>query len=124
MFRVGVDLVEIERIIKGCKNPRFLNRVYSEAEQQLFWGAKPKYDSLAGNWAAKEAFSKSLGTGVRDFDLTDVEILRDDLGAPFIRLSGRAERIADEMGLSFSVSITHTRQLAEAVVIAYSGKRE
>ncbi|MBR1392948.1 MAG: holo-ACP synthase [Ruminococcus sp.] len=120
MIRVGVDLVEIERLEKSCQNRRFVDRVYSEAEQQLFLGEKPKYDSLAGNWAAKEAFSKSLGTGVRGFDLAEVEILRDELGAPYIRLSGRAEKIAEGKGLSFSVSITHTKQLAEAVVIAYS----
>ncbi len=119
MFSVGVDLVEIERVRKGCNNSRFVERVYSKAEQELFLGEKPRFASLAGNWAAKEAFSKALGTGVRDFALTEVEILRDELGAPYIRLSGRAKAAAECKGLCFSVSITHTKELAEAVVIAY-----
>ena len=74
---------------------------------------------MAGNWAAKEAFAKSLGTGVEDFGLSEVEVLRDKLGAPYIRLSGNAKRIADEMGLDFSVSISHTSELAIATVIAF-----
>lgn len=120
MYSVGVDLVEISRIIKGCKNQRFVDRVYSPAEQKLFCGERMRYESLAGNWAAKEAFSKSLGTGVRGFKLTDVEILRDELGAPYLRLSGKAKEIAEQRGLRFSVSITHTKELAEAVCIAYT----
>ena len=124
MYSVGVDLVEISRIIKGCKNQRFVDRVYSPAEQKLFCGERMRYESLAGNWAAKEAFSKSLGTGVRGFKLTDVEILRDELGAPYLRLSGKAKEIAEQRGLRFSVSITHTKELAEAVCIAYTDRKE
>ena len=74
---------------------------------------------MAGNWAAKESFAKALGTGVEGFSLSEVEILRDDMGAPYIRLCGNAKGIADEMGLAFSVSISHTDDLATAVVIAF-----
>ncbi|MBR1763915.1 MAG: holo-ACP synthase [Ruminococcus sp.] len=116
----GIDLVEIDRVKRGCENPRFVDRVYSAAEQQLFWCEKKSYESLAGNWAAKEAFSKALGTGVRDFSLTEVEVLRDELGAPYLRLCGRAAKAAE--GLSFSVSITHTRELAEAICVAYDAQ--
>ncbi|MBR4555668.1 MAG: holo-ACP synthase [Ruminococcus sp.] len=119
MYRVGIDLVEIERIKKGCGNSRFVDRVYSDAEQELFCKDRMRYESLAGNWAAKEAFAKALGTGVRDFLLTEVEVLRDELGAPYYRLSGSAAERAAERGLSFSVSITHTKELAEAVCIAF-----
>ena len=124
MFSVGVDLVEIGRVKKGCESERFLERVYSPGERALFCGEKMRYESLAGNWAAKEAFSKALGTGVRGFELTDVEVLRDELGAPYYRLSGRAKEIADRRGLSFSVSITHTGELAEAVCIAFKAGKE
>lgn len=117
MYSVGIDLVEIARVKKGCTNPRFVDRVYSRDEQALFFSDKPKYDSLAGNWAAKEAFSKALGTGVVDFALAEVEVLRNELGAPYYRLSGRAAKAAE--GMSFSVSITHTKELAQAVCIAY-----
>lgn len=123
MYSVGIDLVEIDRIKKGCENKRFIDRVYSQAEQELFCGERMRYESLAGNWAVKEAFSKALGTGVRDFLLTEVEVLRDELGAPYLRLSGRAGQHADERGLCFSVSITHTKELAQAICIAYSNER-
>ncbi len=120
MYSVGIDLVEIGRIEKACRRESFINKVYSEAERELFCGERMRYSSLAGNWAAKEAFSKALGTGVRDFLLTEVEVLRDELGAPYLRLSGRAEQRALERGLGFSVSITHTEELAQAVCIAWS----
>ena len=124
MYRIGVDLVEIGRIKKSCERQSFADHVYSKAEQERFLGERVSYASLAGNWAAKEAFAKALGTGVRGFSLTEVEVLRDELGAPYYRLSGRAAGIAGELGLSFSVSITHTKELAEAVCIAFDGQKE
>lgn len=119
MYRVGTDLVEIARIEKSAQRESFIKRVYSQAECELFDTRKNPYPSMAANWAAKEAFSKSLGTGVRDFRLSEVEVLRDELGAPYIRLSGNALSIARAMGLSFSVSLSHTDTLATATVIAY-----
>ena len=117
MYSVGIDLVEIRKIEKGCANPRFVERVYSKAEQELFLTDKPRYDSLAGNWAVKEAFSKALGTGVVNSSLNEVEWLRNEFGAPYLRLKGRAAEAAGE--LTFSVSITHTKELAQAICIAY-----
>ncbi|MBQ4094909.1 MAG: holo-ACP synthase [Oscillospiraceae bacterium] len=119
MFRIGTDIVEVKRIEKSAQRESFLRRVYSQAESALFSDKVNGYESMAGNWAAKEAFAKSLGTGVEDFGLSEVEVLRDKLGAPYIRLSGNAKRIADEMGLDFSVSISHTSELAIATVIAF-----
>ena len=119
MFRIGTDIVEVKRIEKSAQREIFLRRVYSQAESALFSDKVKGYESMAGNWAAKEAFAKSLGTGVEDFGLSEVEVLRDKLGAPYIRLSGNAKRIADEMGLDFSVSISHTSELAIATVIAF-----
>lgn len=117
MFTVGTDLVEIERIKKSAERESFMRRVYSADERRLFETKAAPFPSMAGNWAAKEAFSKALGTGVRDFSLTEVEVLRDGLGAPYIRLSGRALKAAD--GRSFAVSVSHTAQLACATVICW-----
>ncbi len=115
---VGTDIVEIERIRKSCQSARFMERVYSEKESALFSVKKDPYPSLAGNWAAKEAFAKALGTGVRDFELSEVSVLRDNLGAPYIELTGEALKIAKSRGLYFSVSISHSKEYATAVVIA------
>ncbi len=117
MFKVGIDLVEITRIKKSVENQRFIERVFSKKEIALFSAKDSAFQSMAGNWAAKEAFSKSLGTGVSGFSLNEVSVLRDEKGAPFIELTGKALRLAE--GYEFSVSITHTDDLAQAVVIAY-----
>ena len=123
MYFAGIDIVEIDRIKKSCEKKRFIDHVYSPEEQRLFCGERMRYESLAGNWAVKEAFSKALGTGVRGFIMTEVEVLRDELGAPYLRLSGKAKKIADERGLSFSVSITHTKELAQAICIAFGNDK-
>lgn len=102
------------------KNPRFAARVFSASERELFAQKKDPIPSFAANFAAKEAFSKALGTGVRDFSLHEVSVLRDELGAPYFVLSGNAARIVEERGLAFSVSLTHTEDLAGAFVIAWT----
>lgn len=101
------------------KNPRFAARVFSASERELFAQKKDPIPSFAANFAAKEAFSKALGTGVRDFALHEVAVLRDELGAPYFVFSGNAARIVEERNLSFSVSLTHTEDLAGAFVIAH-----
>lgn len=118
MYKIGIDLIEISRIKKSVQNKRFVERVFSEKEIALFSKkATVPYQSMAANWAAKEAFSKALGTGVSGFSLNEVSVLRNDLGAPYLKLSGNAEKTAE--GYEFSVSITHTDELAQAVVIAF-----
>ena len=117
MYKIGVDLVEISRIKKSVESKRFVKRVFSEKEIALFSAKAKPFQSMAGNWAAKEAFSKALGTGVSGFSLNEVSVLRDELGAPYLELSGNALALAE--GFDFSVSITHTDTLAEAVVIVY-----
>ncbi len=114
----GIDLLKIDRIRKSMENPRFMARVFSASERDLFAHKKDPAPSLAANFAAKEAFSKALGTGVRGFALNEVSVLRDSLGAPYFAFSGNAARIVEERGLSFSVSLTHTEDLAAAFVIA------
>lgn len=83
----------------------------------MFCGKKA--ESVAANFAAKEAFSKALGTGVRGFSLNEVSVLRDESGAPFFAFSGNAERIVKERKLGFSVSLSHTKNMACAMVVAY-----
>lgn len=115
--------MEISRIAKACKSERFISRVYSADECALFLKKKDPTDSQAVNWAAKEAFGKAIGTGIRGFALNEVECLRDGLGKPFLRLRGRAEAIAESMGLSFEISLSHCKEYAVAVVIGYRGDR-
>ena len=118
MIAVGIDSVEIHRIQKSVGNPRFCRRVFgnSEYSQLALRGFSPS--SAAASFSAKEAFAKVLGTGVRGFSLSEVELLRDEWGAPYLKLSGAAAQMAEEKGfMRFSVSVTHTKQTATVIVI-------
>ena len=117
-FSVGVDIIEIERIeaVLRRHGQRFLKRVYTPAEQAYCRGRVPE---LAGRFAAKEAVSKALGTGLRGIAWQEMEILGDERGKPLVRLHGRAKARADELGLAeFTVSLSHSRDYAVAFVMA------
>lgn len=120
MLTTGIDLIRIDRVKKAMANPRFLTRVFSVAEKELFEGRGLRPETVAANFAAKEAFSKALGTGVRGFALREVSVLRDPLGRPYFFLEGRAKQAAEQAGLTFSVSLTHTEDTAAAFVVGYS----
>ena len=114
---VGIDSIEIDRIAKSIEREGFMERVYSAKEIAMFKERDMRAETIAANFAIKEAFSKALGTGVAGFSLNEVSTLRDEKGAPYIELSGAAYELAKD--LSLSVSITHTRTHATAIVIAY-----
>ncbi len=116
-MRVGIDCVDIVRIEKSIEIQGFLERIFSKDELSMFAKRKMNPQTIAANFAAKEAFSKSLGTGIRGFKLKEVSVLRDELGAPYIELTGNAAEIAGDT--QFTVSITHTDTIATAIVIAY-----
>jgi len=117
---VGLDMVEIGRVEKSLRLPGFIKRVYSRKEQEFLESRGYAPRTAAANFCAKEAFSKALGTGIRGFSLAEVSLLRDSLGKPYLVLEGSAKEIAEKMGLSFSVSVTHTKEFASVVVIGWS----
>jgi holo-[acyl-carrier protein] synthase len=115
---IGVDIIEIDRIKRAVSRwqDSFLKRIYTPAELN-----KPhNFSSLAGRFAAKEAVMKALGTGTRGVGWTDIEILTNWDGAPLVRLSRRALKKSQEIGISgFDVSISHSRKYAIAFVIGH-----
>jgi holo-[acyl-carrier protein] synthase len=114
----GIDAAEIPRIAHAVERwgQRFLDRVYTPAEQRYCRGRPQR---LAGRFAAKEAISKVLGTGVRYVHWREMEILPDPRGKPTVRLSGRAAEVAALLGLGpIGISITHTGDLALAFAVA------
>jgi holo-[acyl-carrier protein] synthase len=118
LFSVGVDVIEIERIevVLRRHGQRFLQRVYTSREQAYCRGRVPE---LAVRFAAKEAISKALGTGMRGIAWREMEILCDERGKPLVRLHGRARARAKELGLSqFAISLSHSRDYALAFVLA------
>jgi len=113
--RIGIDLAEIGRIRRSAEHPQFLTRVFSEEECAFLLKRKDPFPGFAANFAAKEAFAKALGTGIRGFSLNEVSVLRDERGAPYFSLSGNAQKLAE--GYHLSVSLTHTDTLAQAMVL-------
>jgi len=112
---IGIDLIEIERIKKACAKEAFLLRSFTSAEIECIGGREER---AAGNFAVKEAVSKAMGTGFRGMSLNEIEVLRDDLGKPFVRLYGRAGAMAEALGIArWHVSISNTKTLATAYVI-------
>lgn len=118
ILRTGVDLIEIARIEEVVKRhgKRYLERIYTSVELEQ---CGQKTESLAGRFAAKEAFAKVLGTGIGVVAWNEIEILGDEQNAPALKLYGAAEQKAKELGLSiWSVSISHSQSYAVAFVVA------
>src|SRR5918994_1609209 len=114
---VGVDIIEIARIRRTLADfgERFLRRVYTERERERY-GAR--LSELAARFAAKEATSKALGTGIRGIRWREMEVLSNRRGKPVLILHGGAAERAALLGLvAFDVSLTHSRTDAMAFVV-------
>lgn len=118
---IGTDIIEINRVEKVLKRTeKFLERNFSEQEIKYFRARNLKTETIAGAFSAKEAVSKALGTGFRGFSLGDIEVLRTELGKPFIKVSKKIEDIIAEkkiVNYKFHLSISHNKENAIAYVI-------
>ena len=116
---IGIDIIEIDRIQSAMeKSDRFLPRLFTEREMAYFQSKGNKAQTVAGNFAAKEAIAKVLGSGIRHFNWVDIEVLRDEWGKPYVLLHEGAKRMAEEQGLSIiEVSISHCKSHAVANAI-------
>jgi len=115
---VGVDLIEIERVRRALERyPRFRERCFTGAEQAYCDSRSNPAQSYAGRFAGKEAVGKALGFGVaRAFAWRDIEIAGRP--KPSVHLSGRVAAWAEKMGAgSIDLSMTHSRELANAVAV-------
>lgn len=116
---IGTDIIEIESVAREIEKERLLEKYFSEDELKfLDEQSASKIPTAASCFAAKEAFSKALGTGVRGFVLKEVEILRDDKGKLILKLKDDARRVALSRGAKrYHVSISHCKEYAMATVI-------
>ena len=124
IYGIGTDIIEISRIEKAINQTSlFRRKVYTEKEIEHIEKKRHPYASYAGRFAAKEAVSKALGTGIRGFSLLDIEVLRDELGKPYVKLYGNAREIFLKLGgtrLEVSISNTATLVIATAVLFGNS----
>lgn len=113
---IGNDIVEIARIERAIQNESFKRRVYTLCEIELIEKkGVGKIASYAGRFSAKEAISKAMGTGVREFNLVDIEILNDELGKPVVVFKNSLEE--KMRGKRVELSISHSKEYATAVAI-------
>jgi holo-[acyl-carrier protein] synthase len=117
----GIDLVEIGRIQRSVERygQRFLDRVFTAAEQAYCLRKRRAAESLAARFAAKEAGAKALGTGIsQGVNWLEIEVVREPGGRPALRFYGRAAQFALRLGARrAALSITHTADLAMASVV-------
>ena len=114
---VGIDMIEVDRVRKVYEKhgQRFLARIFTQNEIQQCQG---KITRLAGRFAAKEAISKALGTGMRGIKWREMEIVQLCSGRPSVRLHGFAKQRATQLSLSaFDVSIADLAHLSIAIAI-------
>ena len=116
---IGNDIIEIERIEKAISKEGFKNKVYTQRELENIEKRGDRVETYAGIFSAKEAISKAIGTGVREFSLTDLEILNDDLGKPYVVVSERLDKIikSKKENYQIEISISHSKKYAIAMVI-------
>ncbi len=110
---IGTDIVEIERVVKACANPRFLQKYFSENEKKLF---EKSIRRVASNFSVKESFVKALGSGFRSIDPRDIEVCRDELGKPYINVIGKLKDSVPE-DIDIFVSISNSKKYVVSTVV-------
>ena len=98
---IGNDIIEIERIEKAISKESFKIKIYTQRELENIEKRGDRVETYAGIFSAKEAISKAIGTGVREFSLTNLEILNDDLGKPYVVVSEKLDKIYLSFFLQF-----------------------
>lgn len=121
IYGIGNDIIEIERIEKAILKENFINKIFTRAEVENIKNRGNRAETYAGIFAAKEAISKSLGTGVRNFSLLDIEVLNDKLGKPYVCVSEKLNKIILEKfeNYQIEISISHSKKYASTVAIIF-----
>jgi holo-[acyl-carrier protein] synthase len=113
--KVGVDIIEIERIAQALQRPGFRERCFTEAERAYCDSRANPAQSYAGRFAGKEAVGKALGCGVR-FTWKEIEIVGRP--KPSVQLSGRTAAYAEKVRAgAIDLSMTHSREIAAAIAV-------
>lgn len=112
---IGNDLIEIRRFENMKNKPEFAEKYFTEREVSA---SKGRSSFFAANFSVKESVSKVFGTGIRGFSLKEIEVLRDEYGKPYVNLYGRAEELAEKLGIkTVHVSITDTSDLVMTMAV-------
>ena len=121
IFGIGTDIVSIDRIKNSLKNKNFINRVFNEKEILKCKQINNSINCYAKRFAAKEAFSKALGTGIsRGINFNEIVILNEKSGKPYITIIGKTKKTLDEKfkkkKSKISLSLSDEKKYAVAFV--------
>ncbi len=120
IYGIGTDITEIKRIEKAtARNKNFINKLFTKDEVELWEKKNFNLGFIAGRFAAKEAISKALGTGIRGFNFKDIEIINNELGKPEVVLKPKAEEIIKKISKHYKIhlSISHEKEYAIAYAL-------
>ena len=135
-MRIGIDSIEVERF--NGATPERLKRIFTPREMEYFQRKNKSIEgemlgcemvhtcqeTIAGIWCAKEAFFKAIGTGITPSTILDVEVLHNQYGAPYYKISSKLFQLHRFLSTAkIHVSITHTRTTAIAVCVIDSANR-
>ncbi|WP_025640237.1 NAD(P)H-hydrate dehydratase [Schnuerera ultunensis] len=122
----GVDIVKVSRIENLLKNKKdgFLHKVFTQNEIEYIKNTGCNPQTISGIFAAKEALSKLLGTGIGKVNWKDMEVFHDERGKPYVKLYNEGLNISQNLGIeNIELSISHEKEYAIAFVIG-EGKSE
>jgi len=124
IYGIGSDIAEVKRFEKWVKNPQMIDRFFNEREVSKGKNMFAMCQHLAVRFAAKEAFSKALGTGLSGFELKDVYITKDENGKPFLNFQKSAINLLKERcgECRVHVSLSHEKEYALAFVVIEKGE--
>lgn len=123
---VGTDLIDVARIaaVEARRGGGLARRILHPDERAAHAAARHPARDLAKRWAAKEAFAKALGTGVRGFAMHDVALLRGALGRPELRLSSRLAGLCEQLGAGRAhISLSDEGGMVAAFVVLEARQR-
>ncbi len=122
VFGIGMDIVEVSRVADAIAKhgDAFLDKIFTASERAYCDRQKSPEIHYAARFAAKEAVSKALGTGIgKDAGLHDLEVVKEESGAPRVHLTGAAKEFAVAHQISdIQISLSHTKAYAAANAIA------
>ena len=121
IFGIGTDIVSVNRIKKSLKNKNFINRIFNEKEILKCKKTKNSINCYAKRFAAKEAFSKALGTGISDgINFNEIIVLNKNSGKPYINIIGQTKKILNKKfkrkKSKISLSLSDEKKYAVAFV--------
>ena len=121
LFGVGTDIIQVNRLKKSLNKKPFLSRIYSKEEILKCKRSKVNSNCFAKRFAAKEAFSKALGTGIsKGICFNEIVVLNEKSGKPYIKLINKTKKIVErklkKKIYKISLSIADEKNYAVAFV--------